>query len=159
MTQILEYKVGKDWEPGRAETESDDLNPSDTRDVLARYRLLTAEQVRRAMDAAAAGALVWRNTSPIDRGVILSRAAQKLRASKTAIATVVARENGKTIGEATVEIEKSADFLDFYAGLARTPLGTILADARRGTRTMAPPSLIAANPTGNSTRLASRKMR
>jgi aldehyde dehydrogenase (NAD+) len=136
MVQTLEYKLGKDWEAGRAETESDDLNPSDTREVLARYRLLTAEQVRRAMAAAAAGAQVWRATSPIDRGIVMSRAAQSLRTTKAEIGAVVSRENGKTIGEATVEVEKSADFLDFYAGLARTPLGTIVADARRGTRTM-----------------------
>lgn len=136
MIQTLEYKVGEGWEPGRAATESDDLNPSDMREVLARYRLLTAEQVERAMDAAATGAHIWRSTSPIDRGTIMSRAAAALRSAKAEIGAVVSRENGKTIAEATVEVEKSADFLDFYAGLARTPLGTLIADARRGTRTM-----------------------
>src|SRR5262245_35165611 len=123
MIAALEYKVGKDWEPGKAAGQSDDLNPSDTRDVLARYKLLTADQVGRAMEAAAAGASVWRAASPIDRGVIMSRAAQRLRADKSAIATIVSKENGKTIGEASVEVEKSADFLDFYAGTARMPLG------------------------------------
>lgn len=136
MIQTLEYKVGTSWEPGRAPTESDDINPSDTRETLARYRLLTAEQVRRAIDAAEAGARLWRATSPIERGIVMSRAAHALRMAKGEIGAVVSRENGKTIGEATVEVEKSADFLDFYAGLARTPLGTIIADARRGTRTM-----------------------
>ena len=134
--ETLEYRVGGGWEPGSAAGESDDLNPSDTRDVLTRFKLQTPEQVRRAMDAAASGAAVWRATSPIDRGAVFSRAAQALRAAKTEIATIVSRENGKTIGEASVEVEKSADFLDFYAGTARMPLGTIIADARRGTRAM-----------------------
>src|SRR5262245_29679967 len=136
MIETLEYRIGNDWEPGDGFEEVEDLNPSDARDVLARFRLLTADQLRRVMDAAVAGAAVWRATSPIDRAAVLSRAAHRLRAAKTEVGAIVSRENGKTIGEATVEVEKSADFLDFYAGTARMPLGTLLADARKGTRTM-----------------------
>jgi aldehyde dehydrogenase (NAD+) len=132
----LEYRVGSTWEAGAAAGENDDLNPSDTREVLARFKLLTAEQLRRAMDAAAASAAVWRSASPVDRGVVLSRASQKLRAARNDIATMVSRENGKTIAEAGVEVDKSADFLEFYAGTARMPMGSLLADTRRGTRTM-----------------------
>jgi aldehyde dehydrogenase (NAD+) len=136
MLTTVEYRVGSDWEPGGAPLEANDVNPSDMRDVLARFRLLTADQLRRVMDAAVAGGAIWRATSPIDRAAVLSRAAHRLRAAKTEIGAIVSRENGKTIGEATVEVEKSADFLDFYAGTARMPLGALLADARKGTRTM-----------------------
>ena len=136
MMETLAYRVGKDWEPGQAADENEDLSPSDTRDVLARFKFLTSAQVRRTVDAAAAAAGVWRATSPIDRGAVLSRAAQILRTARPDIAATVSRENGKTIGEAGIEVDKSADFLDFYAGTARMPLGTLIADARRGTRAM-----------------------
>ena len=138
MSDTLDYtyKIGDSWERGRDATRHDDVDPSDTREVLARYNLMTADQVRAALDAAAAGAAVWRATSPIDRGIVMTRAAQILRAQRNEIAATVARENGKTIGEASVEVEKSADFLDFYASTARMPQGTLIADARPGTRAM-----------------------
>ncbi len=37
---------------------------------------------------------------------------------------------GKTLAEATVEVTKAADFLEYYASMARLPLGVELADGR-----------------------------
>ena len=136
MMDALDYRVGCAWEPGDTSEAFNDMNPSDTRDVVTRFRYLSAAQVLKVLDAAAAAAPDWRAAAPIERGAILSRAAQILRASKAEIAHDVSRENGKTIGEATVEVEKSADFLDFYAATARIPLGTLIADGRRNVRVM-----------------------
>lgn len=64
---------------------------------------------------------------------MLSRAALDLRGRLDEIALSVSCENGKTLAEARVEVEKSADFLDFYAATARLPQGGQIADGRAGT--------------------------
>lgn len=133
MSVTMDYLIGGNWEPGEG-AESEDLNPADQREVLARFRLQSAAQVARAMDAAAAGAAAWKAATPIARAAVLSKAAVGLRAQRDAIARTLSLENGKTLAEATVEVEKSADFLDFYAATARLPQGGQIADARPGTR-------------------------
>jgi acyl-CoA reductase-like NAD-dependent aldehyde dehydrogenase len=128
----MDYRIGGDWEKGQG-AEAQDLNPADQRQVLASFRLLDAAQVARAMDAAAGGAVAWRAASPIARAAVLSKAAVLLRERRGPVAEALSLENGKTLAEATVEVEKSADFLDFYAATARLPQGGQIADARPGT--------------------------
>ncbi|MDB5972445.1 MAG: putative NAD+-dependent betaine aldehyde dehydrogenase [Hydrocarboniphaga sp.] len=137
MSYEFTYRIGGVWEPGAAAGENQDLNPADQREVLARFQLMDEQQTRRAMDAAAAGAALWKAATPIARAAVLSRAARTLRAQQDDIAQIVSSENGKTLAEARVEVEKSADFLDFYAASARLPQGGIIADGRPGTRAMA----------------------
>jgi len=67
---------------------------------------------------------------------VLSKAAQILRGDRDDVARGISLENGKTLAEANIEVEKSADFLDFYAATARMPQGGIIADGRPGTRAM-----------------------
>jgi len=136
MSLEIEYRIGESWEAGAAPDIVDDTNPSDVRDVLACYRLATPEQVRRAMDAAEKGAVLWRGTSALARAAVLSKAAQILRGGRDQVARGISLENGKTLAEANIEVEKSADFLDFYAATARMPQGGIIADGRPGTRAM-----------------------
>src|SRR5882762_1071105 len=133
MSPEIEYRIGESWEAGAAPDIVDDTNPSDVRDVLACYRLAAPEQVRRAMNAAEKGAVLWRGTSALARAAVLSKAAQILRGDRDDVARGISLENGKTLAEANIEVEKSADFLDFYAATARMPQGGIIADGRPGT--------------------------
>lgn len=130
------YRIGGVWEAGEEGADTPDLNPADQREVLTHYRRMSVAQTRRAMDAAAAGFKRWRAATPVARAAVLSRAARTLRDELESIAAVVSRENGKTLAEARVEVEKSADFLDFYAATARLPQGGIVADGRAGTRSL-----------------------
>lgn len=136
MSLEIDYRIGGRWEAGAGPERAEDTNPADTREVLAHYRLMTREQVARAMDAAQEGAALWRATPGTARAAVLSRAAHLLRERKAETARCVCLENGKTLAEATVEVEKSAEFLDFYAATARLPQGGQIADARPGSRAM-----------------------
>jgi alpha-ketoglutaric semialdehyde dehydrogenase len=133
MMEELTFRIGPAWQAGEG-AEVEDRNPADQREVLARFRLLSAAQVAAAMNAAVDGAKRWRMATPIARAAVLSRAAGRLRAQHEAIARSVSLENGKTLAEARVEVEKSADFLEFYAASARLPQGGTIADGRPGTR-------------------------
>jgi aldehyde dehydrogenase (NAD+) len=89
------------------------------------------------VDAAAEALRPWRRMSALGRGAIMSKAADLLRERHDDIARDLSRENGKTLGEARVEVEKSADFLDFYAAVGRLPYGDLLNDLREGAFVMA----------------------
>ncbi|HVW17447.1 MAG TPA: aldehyde dehydrogenase family protein, partial [Solirubrobacteraceae bacterium] len=81
---------------------------------------------------AAEGAATWRRAAPLDRAATMRGAADLLRERAPGIARDLVREMGKTLAEATVEVAKAADFLDYYASMARLPIGQLLADARPG---------------------------
>lgn len=117
-----------------AEEWCDVVNPADARVTVARVPALTPEQVTATYDAAQRAFAEWRRTSPFRRADVLRQAAALLRKRAAEVALDVVAENGKTSAEATGETGKAADFLEYYAGLARDSYGTLLHDARPGTR-------------------------
>ncbi len=110
-------------------------NPADVRTPVARVPALTAAETTEVFAGAAAAAPAWRRTSPFRRADILRDAARLLRERLPQIAADIVAENGKTTAEARGEVAKAADFLDYYAGLAREPYGSLLHDARPDTVT------------------------
>jgi acyl-CoA reductase-like NAD-dependent aldehyde dehydrogenase len=132
MASTINHRIGVRSEPGRDDVELQDRDPADQRSVLASYRLMSGPQVEELVDVVG-GSRSWRHTSTIERGAVLLRTAQHLRSHKERFATTISSENGKTLREATVEVEKSADFFEYYGGLARAPQGYLLADARPST--------------------------
>ncbi|WP_405009099.1 aldehyde dehydrogenase family protein [Kitasatospora sp. NBC_01539] len=110
-------------------------DPADLRTPVARVPALGAADVTRIHDHAAAGFDVWRRTSPFDRARVLFETARLLRERADGIAADVVAENGKTFKEASGEVQKAADFFEYYAGIARDGYGTLVHDARPDTRT------------------------
>lgn len=137
MSVTFNYRIGGSWVAGKSAKAVEDYCPADQGRLLARFNLLNADQVRQAVDAAVAGAASWRAVSPVTRAAVLSKAAQILRQQQPELAEIIALENGKTLAEASVEVQKSAEFLEFYAATGRLPQGGMIADARAGTRAMA----------------------
>jgi len=137
MSDTLEYRIGDQWAIGEVGDWANDTCPSDTREVLTRYKLMSRAQVDAAMQAAIDAFGTWRRMSAVTRGGIMMKAATLLRARRDEHARTISLENGKTVAEATVEVEKSAEFLEFYAATGRMPSGGQIADARPGTRAMA----------------------
>ncbi|WP_217570390.1 aldehyde dehydrogenase [Streptomyces sp. GbtcB7] len=110
-------------------------DPSDLRTPVARVPALSAADVTRSYDHAERGFAVWKRTSPFERARIMTDAARLLRERLAEIAEDLATEMGKTRAEATGETIKAADFLEYYAGLARQGYGTLVHDVRPDTRT------------------------
>jgi aldehyde dehydrogenase (NAD+) len=106
------------------------LDPSDLREVVGTVPNMTASDVPAVYDAAAEGALEWGTTSSVNRGRILLRAAELIRERQAAIARVLTREMGKTSGEATGEVGKTADFFEYFGGIGRADAGALLAHER-----------------------------
>src|SRR6185436_1293701 len=126
----LDALVGGRWRPAAANAWLQVVDPSDTRQVVAEVPAMTAGDVADSYRAAADGARLWRRTGVLERAAVLLRGAALLRERAGKIAADLVCEMGKTLGEATVEVAKAADFFEYYAGLARLPTGYALADGR-----------------------------
>lgn len=131
--RTLETLSGGEW---LATGEWIDVHdPSDLRTPVARVPALSAADVTRAYDHAEQGFAVWKRTSPFERARIMTEAGRLLRERVAEIAEDLVTEMGKTRAEATGETIKAADFLEYYAGIARQGYGTLLHDVRPDTRT------------------------
>jgi alpha-ketoglutaric semialdehyde dehydrogenase len=136
MTPTVDNLIAGHWRSDGELPPAEDRDPADDRDLLALVPSLGPAQVTAAIDAAAHAFPGWRATPATDRGAILLRAAELLRQRRDEVARDISRENGKTLGEAGVEVDKSADFLAYYAGVGRLPYGDLLDDGRPGTLVM-----------------------
>ncbi|MGI8392305.1 aldehyde dehydrogenase family protein [Leucobacter sp. W1038] len=129
IEQSPAYVAGK-WvtSPDRIEV----VNPA-TGLVIGAVPRLGPEFAARALDALASGATAWSTTGILDRGFALQRVARLIRDEAGDLAKLIVSENGKTLAEASGEVEKSAQFFEYYGGMSRNPYGYLLADGRPGT--------------------------
>jgi len=61
---------------------------------------------------------VWANVTPVERSRMLLRIAQSIRADAQRLATVECLDSGKPLREAVGDIETSARYFEYYAGVA-----------------------------------------
>ena len=93
-------------------------------EVIAEIEQADADMVDRAVAAAKAGFAVWSAMTGTERGRILRRAADLLRARNAELAEIETRDTGKPIQETSVvDIMSGADCLEYFAGLAPTITG------------------------------------
>ena len=99
------------------------INPA-TGELLAELRVDGAAEVDAAVARAAEGQRVWARMTGTERGRILRRTADILRARNAEIAALETRDTGKPIQETSaVDVLSGADCLEYYAGVAATIAG------------------------------------
>jgi len=91
-------------------------NPA-TGEVVDQVPKGTAKDVQQAIDAAEKAFQEWSDTTPEDRGKMLTNACELIRQKSGEIARVLTQEQGKTFFEANLEIHHLLHGLEFYAGL------------------------------------------
>jgi len=131
-TVVRPNLIGGSWLEQGGDGRIEVTDPADRDVVIASVPALDPGEVASAYARALEGFARWRRTQALERAGVLAGAARLLRERSKEIAGDLVHEMGKTLGEATVETVKAADFLDYYASLARLPLGALLADARPG---------------------------
>ncbi|WP_407051652.1 betaine-aldehyde dehydrogenase [Methyloraptor flagellatus] len=93
-------------------------------ETIAEIEQADAALVDRAVEAARAGFKIWSRMTGTERGRILRRAADLLRARNDELAEIETRDTGKPIQETSVvDIISGADCLEYFAGLAPTLTG------------------------------------
>ena len=94
------------------------INPA-TGEILAEVEIAGAAEVERAVAAARRGQAVWAAMTGLERGRVMKRAADILRARNAELARLETQDTGKPIQETSVvDIVSGADCLEYFAGLA-----------------------------------------
>ncbi|ODN69466.1 betaine-aldehyde dehydrogenase [Methylobrevis pamukkalensis] len=94
------------------------VNPA-TGEVLATLEIAGEAEVEAAVAAAARGQAVWGAMTGAERGRILKRVAELLRARNDELAVLETRDTGKPIQETSVvDVISGAECLEYFAGIA-----------------------------------------
>ena len=101
-------------------------------ELLARIPEASNEQVDRAIAAARKAQKGWAAKPAIERAGYLRRIAEKIRANAPRLAQIITREGGKVPALAEVEVNFTADYLDYMAEWARRLEGEVLTSDRAG---------------------------
>ena len=91
------------------------VNPA-TGEALAQLPLASVADLDRALEAAWRGFRRWRDSTPQERASVLQGAARLLIERQDEIARIATLEEGKTVGEAKVEVMMTVGLFNFYAG-------------------------------------------
>src|SRR5437763_13818089 len=118
------------WTEGSGEYAN--TNPSDTRDVIGRYARASQKQAADAIGAAHAAFPTWSLATPQQRFDALDAVGTEILNRKAELGDLLAREEGKTLPEATGEVVRAAYIFKFFAGEALRIPGEILQSVRPG---------------------------
>lgn len=117
-----------DGTPGRALIS---IHPGDGQDI-ASLNMATQSEIDLALDKAVAAQHAWATRPPVERGRVLRRAAELMRARNRELSELETLDTGKPIAETLVaDAVSGADCLEYFGGLAAAITGdhTVLGDA------------------------------
>lgn len=119
------HLVGGRWQDG-AVAGFESRNPARRDDVVGRFPSGTAEEARRAVQAARAAYPAWRRQSRIRRAELFDNLAQLIKRDTDALARLMARECGKVIAECRAEVIEGLHMVQYVFGTGRMPMGDVL---------------------------------
>ncbi|RXJ80549.1 aldehyde dehydrogenase [Arcobacter sp. F2176] len=105
------------------------INPSD-KQIISYIPIGTEDDVNQAVESAQEAQSSWEKLPAVERGNYLKKIAQKIRDNASMLARVISEEQGKVLGLATVEVNFTADYMDYMAEWARRYEGEIIQSDR-----------------------------
>jgi aldehyde dehydrogenase (NAD+) len=130
MTQTLTHLIG--GQDVKADAPLESLNPSDTRDVVARFPDGTPADVDAAVAAAREAFPAWSNASPEVRADLLDKVGSIILERREALGKLLSREEGKTLPEGIGETVRAGRIFKYFAGEALRRHGQMLDSTRPG---------------------------
>jgi len=115
MREIGHFIGGKHVK-GTSGRTSDVFQPM-TGEVIAKVALATAAEVRAAVENAKAAQPAWAATNPQRRARVMFRFLELVQKEYDALAELLAREHGKTIGDARGDIQRGLEVVEFACGV------------------------------------------
>jgi lactaldehyde dehydrogenase / glycolaldehyde dehydrogenase len=104
-------------------------NPA-TGELLSYMPMATVDEVQTAINAAEQAQLKWEKTPAIERASHLREIASKIRENEDHLARTITEEQGKLLSLARVEVNFTADYIDYMAEWARRYEGEIIQSDR-----------------------------
>ena len=130
-TAVEQYKMFIDGEFVSSRSMLSVLNPA-TEEVISEVPAGTPEQVNAAVMAAERAQPDWARLPAIQRAKCLREIAEAIRRNKPHLAQIISREQGKILPLAEIEVDFSADYVDYMAEFARRYQGEIIQSDRPG---------------------------
>ncbi|MBY5755926.1 aldehyde dehydrogenase family protein [Rhizobium leguminosarum] len=124
---IYQNLIAGEWIGSNA---TKNINPSDTNEVVGLYADGSADDTRNAIAAAKAAFPAWSRSGIWERHVILKKTGDEIMARKDELGALLAREEGKTLPEATGEVIRASQIFEFFAGEALRLTGEVLPSVR-----------------------------
>ncbi|WP_226782254.1 aldehyde dehydrogenase family protein [Oceaniglobus trochenteri] len=110
----------------------ENVNPSDTADVIDTYAQAGVAETQTAIAAALAAAPEWGLSAPLLRHDILRRAGDEILARREELGRLLSREEGKIAREGIAEATRAAQIFHFFAAEALRLSGETGASLRPG---------------------------
>src|SRR5260221_5256383 len=110
--------IGGKWLGANSGQTLKTINPADTREVVGEYPAGGKADAQAAIQAAQKAFPAWAAMTPVARGRVLSKTSQLLETRKAELATLLTREEGKTLAESTGEVQRAVDVFRFFGGLS-----------------------------------------
>lgn len=124
--QICRNFINGCWVDSRSGRTAERRNPANLDEVVAVAPLSTREDAREAVSAASAAFPAWRETPAPVRGRMINKAAAIMERGKDGLARLLTLEEGKTLKESLVEVQRAIHILEFMAGEGRRLEGQTL---------------------------------
>ncbi|WP_312555735.1 NAD-dependent succinate-semialdehyde dehydrogenase [Empedobacter brevis] len=108
------------------------LNPA-TGTIEKEFQAYTSEEINHYIDDANELYQTWRFESFEERKAVMKRVANEMRKQKTRLAKLITTEMGKPLHESEIEIDYSANIIDYYADNAEDFLANVPLETEKGT--------------------------
>src|SRR5215472_12857805 len=129
-TVVNKNLIGGAWRDGAG--IADDINPSNTKDVVGRFVQGDASQVNAAVAVAKEAFAAWSRSNPQTRHDILKRIGDEIMARKDELGRLLSREEGKTLAEGVGEVVRAAQIFLFFSGECVRLAGEKISSVRPG---------------------------
>jgi len=135
MYTSLEHYIDGNWVKASGAKTQEVMNPA-TSKPIGELAHASRGDLDKALAAADKGFKSWRKVSAYERGKVLRKAADLVRARADEIAKVLTQEQGKVFMEAKLEVQSAGDILDWYAAEGQRAYGRIIPARADGVRNM-----------------------
>jgi malonate-semialdehyde dehydrogenase (acetylating)/methylmalonate-semialdehyde dehydrogenase len=130
MTEIHHYIDGKRFE-GSSGRWGDVFNPA-TGERIRRVALGGADEIDRAVRAAAAAFPAWAATPPLTRARIMFKLKDLLEREAPSLARIITDEHGKVLSDAQGEVTRGLEVVEFACGIPHLMKGEYSDQVGRG---------------------------
>lgn len=129
-TQLHQNLIAGEWVAGATTTQ--DINPSDTSDIVGEYVQADAAQTLTAIAAARAAFPAWAAFNTQARADLLEKVGLEIIARKDELGKLLSREEGKTLPEGMGEVVRAGNIFKFFAGEVLRRAGELVPSVRPG---------------------------
>lgn len=110
----------------------DNINPSDTSDVIGQYVAATPDDCEQAIASASAAQSDWGQSPLEQRKAVLDFIGNELIERSKELGRLLAREEGKPVAEGVGEVYRAGQFFQYYAAETLRQMGELASSVRPG---------------------------